>query len=377
MPEERGKDSSFEMSLSQKWSVRSVSVKSDHSNRGLPPNLSEKKTSSTKSVRSGSHVFSSVSMKSDHSNRGLPPNLSEKKWSTKSVRSGSHVFSSVSVKSDHSNRGLPPNLSEKKASSTKSVRSGSHVFSSVSMKSDHSNRGLPPNLSEKKWSTKSVRSGSHVFSSVSVKSDHSNRGLPPNLSEKKASSTKSVRSGSHVFSSVSMKSDHSNRGLPPNLSEKKRSTKRVQYKKLDTDIQTHRNYKNFSLQWIFKDLERKIITFMKNELKKFKKILRKEDLQYFVEDFDENRCSIKEAALDLTLCFLREMKQDEAADSLEDELIFIHQLKCSLKKKYQCVYEGIAKQEEELEEFELQKFKKSDKCLIRLLAVIKTSKRAR
>ncbi|KAL0146913.1 hypothetical protein M9458_057852 [Cirrhinus mrigala] len=32
--------------------------------------------------------------------------------------------------------------------------------------------------------------------------------------------------------------------------------------------------------------------------------------------------------------------------------------------------------EEEMEEFELQKFKKSDECLIRLLAVIKTSKRA-
>ncbi|XP_016117938.1 ribonuclease inhibitor-like [Sinocyclocheilus grahami] len=32
--------------------------------------------------------------------------------------------------------------------------------------------------------------------------------------------------------------------------------------------------------------------------------------------------------------------------------------------------------EEELEEFELQKFKKSDECLIRLSAVIKTSKRA-
>ncbi|XP_050960320.1 protein NLRC3 [Labeo rohita] len=37
------------------------------------------------------------------------------------------------------------------------------------------------------------------------------------------------------------------------------------------------------------------------------------------------------------------MKQDEAADTLVDELFFIHQLKCSLKK-YQCVFEGIAKQ---------------------------------
>ncbi|XP_058617858.1 NACHT, LRR and PYD domains-containing protein 12-like isoform X2 [Onychostoma macrolepis] len=58
----------------------------------------------------------------------------------------------------------------------------------------------------------------------------------------------------------------------------------------------------------------------------------------------KQRCSNKGAALDLTLYFLREMKQDEAADTLEDELILIHQLKCSLKKKYQCVFEGIAKQ---------------------------------
>ncbi|KAL0151424.1 hypothetical protein M9458_053210, partial [Cirrhinus mrigala] len=91
------------------------------------------------------------------------------------------------------------------------------------------------------------------------------------------------------------------------------------------------------------DLESKIITFLKNELERFKKILQ-EDLQYFVKDFNENRCSIKEAALDLTLYFLREMEQDEAADTLEDELIFIHQLKSNLKKKYRCVFEGIAKQ---------------------------------
>ncbi len=47
------------------------------------------------------------------------------------------------------------------------------------------------------------------------------------------------------------------------------------------------------------------------------KILQKKNMQYFVEDFNENRCSIKEIALDLTLYFLREMKQDEAADTLE------------------------------------------------------------
>ncbi|XP_073700721.1 protein NLRC3-like [Garra rufa] len=78
----------------------------------------------------------------------------------------------------------------------------------------------------------------------------------------------------------------------------------------------------------------------------FKKILQKENMQHFVKDFNENRCSMKEAALDLTLYFLREMKQDKAANTLEDELTFLHQLKCSLKKKYQCVFEGIAKQDD-------------------------------
>ncbi len=65
------------------------------------------------------------------------------------------------------------------------------------------------------------------------------------------------------------------------------------------------------------NLESKIIKFLKNELEKFKKILQKDNTQYFVKDFNENTCIIKEAALDLTLYYLKEMKQDEAADTLE------------------------------------------------------------
>ncbi|XP_026102432.1 NACHT, LRR and PYD domains-containing protein 3 isoform X2 [Carassius auratus] len=160
------------------------------------------------------------------------------------------------------------------------------------------------------------------------------------------------RSDSHVFSSVSVKSDRSCK-IPPNLSEETPSShksisflNRVQYETLDSDFQTHRKQSHFkdNLPWIFQDLESKIIQFLKNELEKFKKILQKENMQYFVEDFNENRCSINEMALDLTLYFLRDMKQNVAADTLEDELLFIHQLKSNLKNKYQCVFEGIAKQ---------------------------------
>ncbi|KAG1925234.1 NACHT, LRR and PYD domains-containing protein [Pimephales promelas] len=167
------------------------------------------------------------------------------------------------------------------------------------------------------------------------------------LSKTSLSEEQSKRSGSHVSSSVSVKSDWSKDCDHPNFSEKTPSpTKGLKYETLDSDFQTHRKHKNFTdnLLWIFQDLERKIITLLKNELEKFQKILQKENTQSLVEDFNENRCRIKEAALDLTLHYLREMKQDEAADALEDELFFIHQLKCGLKKKYQCVFEGIAKQ---------------------------------
>uniref|UniRef100_A0A8C2KBT8 NACHT domain-containing protein n=1 Tax=Cyprinus carpio TaxID=7962 RepID=A0A8C2KBT8_CYPCA len=189
------------------------------------------------------------------------------------------------------------------------------------------------------------RSGSDVSSSVSVKSDQSKGGIP-NFSEKTPSSIKSVRSDCHISSSVSVKSNQSKGGIP-NFSEKTTSsTKRFQYEKSDSDFQTPLNHSNFidNLLGIFQDLESKIFTFLKNELERFKKILKKNNTQNFVKEFNENRCSIKEAALDLALYFLREMKQNEAADTLEDELVFIHHLKCNLKKKYKCVFEGIAKQ---------------------------------
>ncbi|CAM4659032.1 unnamed protein product [Leuciscus chuanchicus] len=231
-------------------------------------------------------------------------------------------------------------LSKMSLSEKLSERSDSHVSSSVSVKSDHSKSGVPDFSEKTPSSTKSERSDSHVSSSVSVKSDHSKGGVP-NFSEKTPSSTKSERSGSHVSSSESMRSDRSKDGVQPKFSEETPSpTKRLQYETLDSDLQTQRKHKNFSgnLLWIFKDLESKIINYLKNELDKFKKILQKDDIGCLVKDFNENRCSIKEAALDFTLHYLRQMKQDEAADTLENELNFIHQLKCGLKKKYQCVF---------------------------------------
>ncbi|XP_056310431.1 NLR family CARD domain-containing protein 3-like [Danio aesculapii] len=157
----------------------------------------------------------------------------------------------------------------------------------------------------------------------------------------------SVRSGSCVSSSVSLKSDWSKELNPPDLREKTPSSAQSdEYELADAGDETHRRHKSFTdnLQSIFQNLESKMIRFLKNELEKFKKILQEENRQEFVKEFNENSSRITEAALDLTLFFLREMKQDQAADTLEDELFFINQLKCSLKKKYQSVFEGIAQQ---------------------------------
>ncbi|XP_055754698.1 NACHT, LRR and PYD domains-containing protein 12-like isoform X1 [Salvelinus fontinalis] len=108
---------------------------------------------------------------------------------------------------------------------------------------------------------------------------------------------------------------------------------------------------------IFSLLEEKIITFVKNELKMFKRILSPElpegfesQKQEVVDAEDEKQeSSAREGALKITLHVLRKMNQKELADTLEkysDELAVICQreLKSNLKKKFQCVFEGIAKQ---------------------------------
>ncbi|XP_026106950.1 NACHT, LRR and PYD domains-containing protein 12-like [Carassius auratus] len=325
-----------------------MSVSEEQSEKlGLHVSFSDETPSQAKSERSGSPVPSSVSMRSDRS-KGDGPNFIEKTpSSSKRVRSGSHVSSSVSVKSDRS-KGDGPNFPEETPFKN-SVRSGSLVSSSVSVKSDRS-KGDGPNFSEKKTSpSKSVRSGSHVSSSVSVKSDRS-KGDVPNFSEKTPcnKSNKGQKSTVNIGAEITRwDALKAQKGLKSDVELATFLLNRVQFEKSDTNYKNYRNRKNFreNLLWIFKDLEKKIIAFLKNELGKLKKILNRENTQYFVQDFIEEMRDIKEAALDITLYFLRDMKQCEAADALQDELVLIHQrpLKSNLKKKHQSVSEGIAK----------------------------------
>ncbi|KAL7370422.1 hypothetical protein ABVT39_028237 [Epinephelus coioides] len=110
------------------------------------------------------------------------------------------------------------------------------------------------------------------------------------------------------------------------------------------------------LDSIFMLLEENILTFVKNELKKIQKVLspdypecfesQREDEEVLEGEDEEQRRSSREAFLKITLHFLRRMKQEELADCLQSRTVATvcrRKLKSNLQKKFQCVFEGIAK----------------------------------
>uniref|UniRef100_A0A8C7VC14 B30.2/SPRY domain-containing protein n=2 Tax=Oncorhynchus mykiss TaxID=8022 RepID=A0A8C7VC14_ONCMY len=176
---------------------------------------------------------------------------------------------------------------------------------------------------------------------------------------KAKSSIKQERPASPVPSGLSMKSDWS-MGTPIKFREGDFSLKqRNQQKRSESEILSGQSSQihQTDLASIFSLLEENIITLMKNELKMFKRILsselpqgfesQKQDKEVVEAEDEKQESSAREGALKITLHVLRKMNQKELADTLEkSELAVICQreLKSHLKKKFQCVFEGIAKQ---------------------------------
>uniref|UniRef100_I3IUY4 NACHT domain-containing protein n=1 Tax=Oreochromis niloticus TaxID=8128 RepID=I3IUY4_ORENI len=77
-------------------------------------------------------------------------------------------------------------------------------------------------------------------------------------------------------------------------------------------------------------------SMISNELKKIQKVLSSD----YPECLESQRSSSREAFMKITVDFLRRMKQEELADHLQ---ICHRNLKSALKKKFQCVFEGVAK----------------------------------
>ncbi|XP_074518564.1 uncharacterized protein LOC141784583 [Halichoeres trimaculatus] len=96
-------------------------------------------------------------------------------------------------------------------------------------------------------------------------------------------------------------------------------------------------------------LQENIISFVKSQLKEIQRTLSPDYPECFEsqrEDEDEEQRRSREAFLKITLHFLRRMEQEELADCLQSRTPAAacqRQLKSSLKEKFQCVFEGIAK----------------------------------
>ncbi|XP_044214425.1 NLR family CARD domain-containing protein 3-like [Thunnus albacares] len=163
------------------------------------------------------------------------------------------------------------------------------------------------------------------------------------------------RADSPEPSCVSMKSDWS-MGHPIKFKDGKPADGRVQQQSSevlsDQSAQQHQTH----LDSIFMLLEENIVTFVKNELKRVQRVLspdypeflesQSEDEEVLDGEEEEQRRSSREAFLKITLHFLRRMKQEELADRLQSRTrapLCRHKLKSNLKKRFQCVFEGIAK----------------------------------
>ncbi|XP_034534292.1 NLR family CARD domain-containing protein 3-like [Notolabrus celidotus] len=97
-------------------------------------------------------------------------------------------------------------------------------------------------------------------------------------------------------------------------------------------------------------LQENIISFVKTELKKIQRVLSPDYQGCYKsqrDDEDEEQRRSREAFLEITLHFLRRMKQEELADCLQSRTgpaaECRRKLKSDLKEKFQCVFEGIAK----------------------------------
>ncbi|XP_036419211.1 NACHT, LRR and PYD domains-containing protein 12-like isoform X2 [Colossoma macropomum] len=184
------------------------------------------------------------------------------------------------------------------------------------------------------------RSDSRDPSCVSMKSDRSME-HPLKLSETDCntefSQSQRERSNSPELSCASMKSDRSME--PPLKLREGEFSVSVQKEKSKLICVDH-------LESIFKDLEHKITSLVKKELKRFKKLLSADYpacSEREVED-EEDHSSSREGVLKITLNMLRNMEQTDLANTLQSKLFSVYhkKLKSKLIKKFDRINEGIS-----------------------------------
>ncbi|XP_054868413.1 NLR family CARD domain-containing protein 3-like isoform X2 [Amphiprion ocellaris] len=131
--------------------------------------------------------------------------------------------------------------------------------------------------------------------------------------------------------------------------------KKPKVEQQNSEVPRAQSVQQHPLDSIFMLLEDNMVTFVKKELKKMQKVVspdysecpgsQREDEEELEGDDEEQRSS-REMFQQITVLFLRRMKQEKLAECLQSKLAALacrRKLKCGLKKKFQRVFEGIAK----------------------------------
>ncbi|XP_078142468.1 uncharacterized protein LOC139917261 isoform X2 [Centroberyx gerrardi] len=307
---------------------------------------------------------------SEEREEGLPPSKTtlsgehdsrtKAKSPVQQERPDSPEPSCVSMKSDGSME-KPPKFKRKRPSETQiqQERPDSPEPSCVSMKSDRSKVRIINSKDGQHSAEQRIqqeRPDSPEPSCVSMKSDRSMK-KPPKFKRKRPSETQiqQERPDSPEPSCVSMKSDRSNDHFIDFKDGQHSAEQRVHQERSEVPSGQSAQEHQTDLDSIFMLLEENIVTFVKNELKRFHRVLspdypecserQREDEEVVDGEEEEQRRSSREDFLQITLHFLRRMKQEELADSLQSKTLAAcqHQLKSNLKQKFQYLFEGIAK----------------------------------
>ncbi|XP_053539385.1 NACHT, LRR and PYD domains-containing protein 4E isoform X2 [Ictalurus punctatus] len=117
-----------------------------------------------------------------------------------------------------------------------------------------------------------------------------------------------------------------------------------------TDVRPQKKNSNISrnqLKCIFKELEHKVITLIKNELKRFRKLLTPDYSAHTERDVEDEADlhSVRKGVLKITLDALKNMNQADLANTLLNKsLTSVYQpkLKSNLREKFKRINEGIS-----------------------------------
>ncbi|XP_041950293.1 NACHT, LRR and PYD domains-containing protein 3-like isoform X2 [Alosa sapidissima] len=228
------------------------------------------------------------------------------------------------------------------ASRTQKVRPDSPAPSCVSMKSDQSkDQDINFRGGDAVCDLRSSFTSSAVFMEIDQSKSFRKRHCPD------SSPVQSKRSCSSVPSCVSMKSDRS-KGYPIEFKHEERPDPGIQQEEQRVNPSLSRSYEN-ELSTVFKELEHKVVTFMKNELKRLKKLLSHDypESPCGEEEDEQDQRDARDGALKIAVHILRDMNQETLAQQLEQNGLLLRcqqQLKYRLSKKFESVFEGIPKQ---------------------------------